>query len=422
MRLNFDLMTGFSLVPLQIFTIFGMIIGFLSGIFVIFLFIRRLVVGPEAEGVFTLFAILYMLVGLIILGLGIIGEYIGRIYLEVRRRPRFVIREMLEAGLSNSGILVFAYHDVGYHCLQELIAQNRNVLAVITHEDDLQEPAWFRSVAELARSHGIPVYTPQSVNTADWVERIGELSPDIIFSFYYRKLLCSEILAIPRLGAFNMHGSLLPKYRGRSPINWAILHGEKETGATLHYMVAQPDAGDIVDQKSVSIEPLDTARDVLAKVSVAARSVLARQLNSILQGSAPRRAQDEAQASYFGGRKPENGRIDWNSSAQDVFNLIRAVTHPYPGAFTEVDGKLLYIWWALPGEDAGGAPGEVLSISPLRVRAGQGSLELRTLQWEGAAEIDASAAHKLRAGQILGCDPPAANDKKTKLTVTAGKQ
>jgi methionyl-tRNA formyltransferase/glycosyltransferase involved in cell wall biosynthesis len=420
MRLNFDLMTGFSLVPLQIFTIFGMMIGLLSGLFVVFLFIRRLVVGPEAEGLFTLFAILYMLVGVIILGLGIIGEYIGRIYLEVRRRPRFVIREILEAGSSNPGILVFAYHDVGYECLLELVAQNRNVLAVITHEDDLQEPAWFHSVAEVARGHRIPVHTPKSVNTAEWIERIRELAPDIIFSFYYRKVLSSDILAIPRLGAFNIHGSLLPKYRGRSPINWAILRGEKETGATLHYMIKQLDAGDIVDQVSVSIGPLDSARDVLVKVTAAARSVLARQLNKLLQGSAPRRVQDEAQASYFGGRTPADGRIDWNSSAQDIFNLIRAVTRPYPGAFTEVDDKLLYIWWALPHEDARGVPGEVLSTSPLRVMTGRGSLELRILQWEGAAEIDASTAHGLRAGQILGGDAVTAKNKKTNLTVTAG--
>jgi methionyl-tRNA formyltransferase len=299
--------------------------------------------------------------------------------------------------MSKPGILVFAYHDVGYECLDFLIQNDEYILAVITHENNPKEEIWFRSVADLAKQYNIPVYTPESVNTPEWTERIRSWEPDIIFSFYYRTMIREEILNIPRLGAFNMHGSLLPKYRGRVPINWAILHGEKETGVTLHHMVKRADAGDIVDQEAVSILPDDTARDVFNKAVKAARLVLERRLDALLKGIAPRRAQDESQATTFGGRKPEDGRIDWTQSAEKIYNLVRAVTHPYPGAFTDVNGKRLLIWWARPLKDSGGKPGQVLSRDPLCVAAGSGSIELVNSEWEEEEDTV-----ELEMGQVLG--------------------
>jgi methionyl-tRNA formyltransferase len=303
--------------------------------------------------------------------------------------------------MTEPGIVVFAYHDVGYECLEVLLRRRRRVLAVFTHGDHPGENIWFKSVAELARRHRIPVHTPESVNTPEWIARLRELQPDILFSFYYRNMICQEILDIPRLGAFNMHGSLLPKYRGRVPINWAVLNGETETGATLHYMVKRPDAGDIVDQEAVPIGPRDTAQDVFAGVTAAARKILERRLDAIEQGRAPRRPQDEARATYYGGRKPEDGRIDWRADARRIFDLVRAVTHPYPGAFTEVDGRRIYVWWAEPQEHCPGTPGEVVSVAPLRVAAGRGGLQIVKWQWHGGPEQE-GAAHGLRPGQILG--------------------
>jgi len=300
-------------------------------------------------------------------------------------------------------ILVFAYHNVGYECLDALITAGENVIGVITHEDNEKETIWFRSVAALARQHGIPLYTPESVNTPEWKARIRDMAPDIIFSFYYRNMISGEILAVPRLGAFNMHGSLLPKYRGRVPINWAVLHGEKESGVTLHHMVKRADAGDIVDQEAVPIGPEDTAYDVFNKVTVASRKVLERRMDDIKAGTAPRTKQDESQATTFGGRRPEDGRIDWTESAERIYNLIRAVTHPYPGAFTEVNGKRLFIWQAKPLGRGEGRPGTVLSVDPLRVATGSGSLEITRYQWEGDhEEAAADVTHDLRAGTILG--------------------
>lgn len=298
--------------------------------------------------------------------------------------------------MTKPALLVFAYHDVGYECLEALIQNDEYILAVITHKDNPEEEIWFRSVAKLAKKYDIPVHTPEAMNTPDWVERIRSWAPDLILSFYYRNMIHEEILEVPRFGAFNMHGSLLPKYRGRVPINWAILNGERTTGVTLHHMVKRADAGDIVDQEAVPIGPEDTARDVFSKCVAAARLVLLRQIEALTTGTAPRRSQDDSQATYFGCRKPEDGQIDWTQRAEKIYNLIRAVTQPYPGAFTQVDGKKLFIWWAKPLKESGGTPGQVISVDPLIIATGSGNLELVNYEWEDEGEGE------LNVGQVLG--------------------
>jgi methionyl-tRNA formyltransferase len=238
-----------------------------------------------------------------------------------------------------SSAVVFAYHDVGCRCLAVLLARGIEVKLVVTHRDNPAETIWFDSVAALAADNGLPVITPESPDDRALLERVREAAPDLLFSFYYRHMLGAALLQAPRLGAFNMHGSLLPKYRGRVPVNWAVIRGETETGASLHHMVAKPDAGDLVDQQAVPILPDDTARQVFAKVTVAAELVLHRQADALAAGSAPRRPLDLAAGSYFGGRKPEDGRIDWTQPAQRVHDLVRGVAPPYPGAFTTLDGQ-----------------------------------------------------------------------------------
>jgi methionyl-tRNA formyltransferase len=239
--------------------------------------------------------------------------------------------------------VVFAYHDVGCRCLGVLLDQGVEVPLVVTHADDPNENLWFGSVASLARERGLATITPDDPNSRDTVERVRSLVPDFVFSFYYRMMLGSALLAIPRRGAFNMHGSLLPKYRGRAPVNWAVLNGETETGATLHEMVEKPDAGRIVDQEAVPIAPDDLAVDVFRKVTGAAERVLARSLPKLVAGSAVLRAQDLSRGSYFGGRRPEDGRIDWSQPAKRIHDLVRAVAPPYPGAFTQLQGKRLRV-------------------------------------------------------------------------------
>ena len=312
---------------------------------------------------------------------------------------------MSEAG-GTPRVLVFAYQDVGYVCLQELICRGVKPAAVFTHADAAGENIWFRSVAALAAAHGIAVHTPASVNTPQWTQRIRDLQPDLLLSFYYRDLIGTAILDMPALGAYNLHGSLLPKYRGRAPVNWAVVFGETQTGVTLHRMVTRADAGDIVDQEPVAIGPADSIRAVYDGVVGAARKVIARQLDDLLNGRVRSRPQDEARATVVKGRRPDDGRIDWRCDAHTVFNLVRAVTHPYPGAFTEVGDRRFYIWWAEP-VDQGGAgtePGEVTGTAPLCIACGRGSLRVRQWQWENDRErrSDERVDAGLRVGQRLG--------------------
>jgi methionyl-tRNA formyltransferase len=238
--------------------------------------------------------------------------------------------------------VVFAYHDVGARCLEVLLSAGFEVPLVVTHDDDPKEQRWFASVAEWAAQYDLACVTPAQADMAALNAKITALQPDFLFSFYYRSLLSEALLSIPTRGALNMHGSLLPKYRGRAPVNWAILNGEHEAGATLHYMVARADAGDIVDQQAVPILRNDDALCVMNKVTVAAETVLARSLPSLLAGTARRTPQQIVAGQYFGRRRPEDGRIDWHRPAIEIHNLIRAVAPPFPGAFTNVDGQK---WW-----------------------------------------------------------------------------
>ena len=301
--------------------------------------------------------------------------------------------------MSRPRILFFGYSEVGYECLSLLLERGDHVVALITHEDNPDEKIWFKTPAVAAREKQIPVFTPDSVNNSEWREKIAALVPDLILSVYYRHMIGTKILALPRLGAWNMHGSLLPKYRGRAPINWAVLHGEPRIGMTLHRMVKSADAGAVVDQEGVDISPRDTAEQAFRKVLPCARVVLARQIDALLAGTVRETPQDESQVTCFGGRKPEDGRIVWAQTSRQIFNLIRAVTDPYPGAFVDVGGARLMVWWAELDSAATrgrrGAPGEILAVNPLVVATGDGALELTRIEWRGAP------VPEWRVGQVL---------------------
>ena len=240
--------------------------------------------------------------------------------------------------------VVFAYSEVGARCLAVLIAQGIEIPLVMTHADDPKEHRWFESVADLARRHGIRVETPEDPNTPQWIAAARAAQPDFLFSFYYRHLLKEPWLALAPRGALNMHGSLLPKYRGRAPVHWAILQGETETGASLHYMLEKPDAGALVDQEAVPIGENDTALDVSMRVAAAAETLLARALPTLVAGTAGARPLDLKAGSYFGRRVPEDGRIDWRRGAKTVHDLVRAVAPPFPGAYTDLNGCRLDVW------------------------------------------------------------------------------
>lgn len=297
-------------------------------------------------------------------------------------------------------MVVFAYHEVGYRCLEWLLSRNEKVEAVFTHEDSPGENIWFRSVAGLARAHGIPIFTPLSLKGDEVVNVVRTLAPDVIYSFYYRNMIPRSIFTLPSRGAFNMHGSLLPRYRGRVPINWAIIHGEQQAGATLHHMVGRADAGDIVDQEAVPIGPEDTAQDVFWKVTDAAVTVLARTHDAIAAGTARRVPQEESLATTYGARCAEDGRIAWGKPAHEIFNLVRAVTEPYPGAFSEVQGCRFVVWWGVPVGLEGvahAAPGQVMSVQPLVIATGKGGFSIERLEWVHPHEV-----HDFTVGEFVG--------------------
>jgi len=257
-------------------------------------------------------------------------------------------------------VVAFAYSEVGYCCLDVLRSTGVDVAWVITHRDDPEELRWYRSVADLGRRSGLKVTEYESLSATECLRALRSIGPDFLFSFYCRRMLAPALLACARQGALNMHGSLLPQYRGRAPVNWAIVNGESKTGASLHYMTEKPDAGDLVDQEAVEIGVDDTALDVSIKVAGAARRVLERSLPGLLAGTAPRLQLDLTRGSYFGGRSPADGEIDASRPAWQIHNLVRAVAPPFPGAFAYVDGRRLELlgsqWRNEPSERPEQAP------------------------------------------------------------------
>lgn len=281
--------------------------------------------------------------------------------------------------------IILAYHNIGCVGIEALLRNGFEIAAVFTHGDDPREDIWFDSVAELAASREIPVFTPEDINHPLWVQRVRSMAPDILFSFYYRKLVGPSVLEIPPRGCLNLHGSLLPKYRGRCPINWVLVNGEKETGVSLHYMTPEPDAGDLVCQKRIVISHDDTARTLYEKMTEVSVRMLDKILPKIKAGTASRHPQDHTKATCFGGRRPEDGEIGWDKTATDVRNLIRAVTRPYPGAFSYIGDRKFFIWKAteVPLEAARSSPGAIVSTDPLVVACGTGALRVDFGQPDG---------------------------------------
>jgi methionyl-tRNA formyltransferase len=300
-------------------------------------------------------------------------------------------------------VLFFGYSEVGYATLKFLLERGVHVVGVFTHDADPTEANWFRSVPALAQTHGLPVFAPKSLKDPEWEERVRELRPDLILSMYYRNLIPTRLLDLAPLGAFNLHGSLLPRFRGRAPLNWAIIHGENHTGLTLHVMVREADAGDVVDLEKIPIGADEAVTTVLPRIPEAAVRLLERQLPALLAGQTRRTPQDHSQATYFGKRTPEDGRIDWSRSAREIFNFVRAVTHPFPGAFTDITHEghtaRLLVWWGQPVEaPAGRVPGEILSLSPLTIACGQGAFAILESTWNSPGS---STPPTLRVGETI---------------------
>jgi len=292
-------------------------------------------------------------------------------------------------------VVVFAYHTFGARALGALLGRGESVVAVVTHEDEPAEGDWFESVGDLARAHGIPVFTPRSPNDPEFVARLASFDADVFLSVWYRRILGENVLALPRIAALNLHGSLLPLYRGRAPVNWVLVNGETRTGVTLHHMTVEADAGDIVAQEPIDIHPDDTALSLYGRVVKAGVDLLLRAYPSVLDGTAPRRPQDHARATVVGRRRAEDGRVQWAWPATRIANMVRAVTHPYPGAFVGDGAARLVVWEAVPVEaTAPAGAGTIVDVRAgegVTVGTGEGHLRLVRVQGAGRPEEPADA-------------------------------
>ncbi|MGZ0751059.1 bifunctional UDP-4-amino-4-deoxy-L-arabinose formyltransferase/UDP-glucuronic acid oxidase ArnA [Kluyvera sichuanensis] len=317
--------------------------------------------------------------------------------------------------------VVFAYHDMGCTGIQALLDAGYDIEAIFTHPDNAGENNFFGSVARLAAEQGITVYAPEDVNHPLWVDRIRAMAPEVIFSFYYRNLLSDEILNLAPKGAFNLHGSLLPKYRGRAPLNWVLVNGEKETGVTLHRMTNRADAGDIVAQQTVAIADSDVALSLHRKLCAASQTLLGDALPKIRSGQTQERAQDDTQATYVGRRTPDDGRLTWEKPAQELHNLVRAVSDPWPGAFGYVGTNKFIVWKSRVRTDMAAAkPGTVLSVAPLVVACGEGALEIVTGQSASGVYMQGTQlapAMGLVAGALLSSRPFVAVKRRTRVLI-----
>ncbi|TMA23686.1 MAG: formyltransferase [Deltaproteobacteria bacterium] len=301
--------------------------------------------------------------------------------------------------------VVCAYGEIGAAGLETLLELGVDVALVVTHEDAPGERIWFRSVRDLARAARVHTIAPRDVNAPEPLAIVADTAPGFLFSFYFRQMMKRPLLALAKRGALNLHGSLLPRYRGRAPVNWVLIAGETETGLTLHYMDEKPDHGDVVAQRAVAIDRDDSALSLTRKLAVAARELLRDAIPKLAAGTAPRIAQDHARASYFRGRRPEDGAIDWSAPAERVRNLVRAVTDPWPGAFTSLRSRRLLVWWAEtapPG--APRRPGEIFFAADGApcVAAGDGALALARVGWAGEPAEDARSwarREAIRAGE-----------------------
>lgn len=304
-------------------------------------------------------------------------------------------------------VVCLMYQSVGEMVLRYLLEETPDqVVALFTHEDSPGEEVWWRSAAELAREHGVAVFTPEDINEPEWVAAIGDLRPDFILSAWYRNLVKQPILDLPPQGCYNLHGSLLPKYRGRAPVNWVLVNGEVETGMTFHRMTVRADAGDIVGQAVTPIGTDDTAATLYDRLVAAGLEVLRASWPLLREGRAPHVAQDEAAATVVGRRGPEDGRFAWDWPASRIHNLVRAVTHPYPGAFVEGPAGRLTVWASRPASGllhpAPPAPGTVISLTAEgpEVATSHGRLLIRFGQAGEGPELDGPALARSEGWQV----------------------
>ena len=278
--------------------------------------------------------------------------------------------------------------------LKALLEAGHEIVGVIAEPDRFDRKyKWkdkYQSLRETALELKLPVYQPENINDAESVKLMERLDPELIVIVSYHSIIGKDL--IDKYKIINAHGSLLPKYRGRAPINWAIINGEKETGVTVCYVNEKLDTGDIILQERVGIGFEEAAGDVHKKSLPLYPKLVTEAVGLIEKGEAPRIPQDHSKATYFSRRKPEDGIIEWGKTSVELYNWVRALAHPFPGAFTYHNGRKLMIWKASLLDDSYiGKPGEIVDVTGrgFVVKARKGALLVEKVQPEGDSEMDA---------------------------------
>lgn len=308
-------------------------------------------------------------------------------------------------------IAVFCATRRGLLFLQKIISLAPEAdLVVFSFKEESWEPPFFDQIQALTLAHGGRFIEAKQVGASNLDGFWNSMTFDLMFVVSWRYLIPPGVYEKAQIGTFVFHDSLLPKYRGFSPTVWAIINGEEYTGVTIFKIAAGVDTGDIVDQQTVSIGPDETIAEVIERVTETYLSLLERNWDNLCAGSVQLSPQDHTQTTYTCKRLPEDNQIDWGKSSKDIFNLIRAVTKPYPGAFTYLSGQKLYIWSAqlIQNESRyiGRIPGRVIEVLPdigSIVLTGSGALLVKDVQLEDKSVVCASRLLNRLSQTLVRC-------------------
>ena len=285
--------------------------------------------------------------------------------------------------------------ELSWQCLK-VIKNYTDVKAIFTYNPIKKiNISGFKSFDDFVDKYNIKIYYIDNINSEENINIIKVINPEAIFCIGWPQLINKSILEIPINKSFGIHSSLLPKYRGGAPVNWGLINGEKKWGITLMYLGAKADNGDIIDQISFNINLDDNVKTVYDKVAEASINILNKNLPRIIKNTIVAKKQNENLATKFNKRNPDDGEIDWNRSSNDLYNWIRALTHPYPGSFTYInDSRKIYIWDSeiYDYDPTDEIPGTLIKIIPYKgilVKCGKGSLLVKRVQLENDLEMSA---------------------------------
>ncbi|TWT07474.1 methionyl-tRNA formyltransferase [Planococcus sp. CPCC 101016] len=294
--------------------------------------------------------------------------------------------------------------------LRMLVEEGYEIISVVTQPDrpvGRKKIMTATPVKEEAIRLGLPVYQPEKLKNPEELQHVLDMGADLIITAAFGQILPSAVLEAPKLGAINVHASLLPAYRGGAPIHQAIIDGQKETGVTIMYMVDRLDAGDIISQATVPIEEQDHTGSMFDKLSIAGRDLLKETLPSIIDGTNERIPQDEQLVTYARNISREQERIDWSKSAVDIYNQVRGL-YPWPVAYTTLNNANMKIWWTekTSSTASGQATGQVVDVTDdaILVQTGEGAIAITELQPAGKKRMTAKEylkGPKIQAGDLF---------------------